>query len=144
MMDPYFEMVYEAGIAYAGILGVPGLNVVWRATVEDSVKRWAAQQPELLADRWAMLPMTHETVRLWQSAIAKVLVRGVTSGEVYSVNYRWQADEAPPRCSYCGERPRTRVNEYTAPTCGASECQQADYQANRERNATRRRRRKSS
>lgn len=42
------------------------------------------------------------------------------------------------RCPHCGG-PRSRFHV----TCGASECQEANYIANRERNAQAKRRRKS-
>jgi hypothetical protein len=40
-------------------------------------------------------------------------------------------------CPHC-EKSRTKTNDYVAPTCGASECQENEYRANRERNARKR------
>lgn len=44
-------------------------------------------------------------------------------------------------CPHCNERPRTGAGDYSGPTCGASECQEAEYNANRARGKRPRRRR---
>lgn len=46
-----------------------------------------------------------------------------------------------PTCPHCASKPRTGTGDYTGPTCGASECQEAEYHANRERNIKRPRKR---
>ena len=48
-----------------------------------------------------------------------------------------------PTCEHCADKPRTRIGDYVSPTCGASECQEAEYQANRERNLKGRAKRRS-
>lgn len=40
-----------------------------------------------------------------------------------------------PTCEHCAKRPRIRTGEYVSVTCTASECQEAEFYANRERNA---------
>ena len=47
-----------------------------------------------------------------------------------------------PTCPHCTREPRMRSGDSISPTCGASECQEAEYHANRERNAAKKRRRK--
>lgn len=49
--------------------------------------------------------------------------------------------QAGPTCPHCASRPRVKINDYVSVTCTASECQEAEYRANRERCAARRRRR---
>jgi len=46
-----------------------------------------------------------------------------------------------PTCPHCAHKPRTGMGDNVDPTCGRSECQEAEYQANRERNAHRKRKR---
>jgi hypothetical protein len=43
-------------------------------------------------------------------------------------------------CRQCA-KPAPKVNEYVPPTCGASECQEAEFRANQAENKPRRRRR---
>jgi hypothetical protein len=44
-----------------------------------------------------------------------------------------------PTCPHCAAKPRTQSGDYVSPTCGASECQESEYRANRERNLRRKR-----
>jgi hypothetical protein len=50
------------------------------------------------------------------------------------------ASRSGPTCPHCAQKPRNRTGDYVSLTCGASECQEAEYRANRDRNASRRRR----
>lgn len=50
-------------------------------------------------------------------------------------------DDVGPPCPHCGKA-RKRESDYLPPTCGRSECQQAEYQANAERARPKRRARR--
>lgn len=47
-----------------------------------------------------------------------------------------------PTCPHCAQKPRTGTGDYVGPTCGASECQEANYRENAAR-AKRPRRKRS-
>ena len=47
-----------------------------------------------------------------------------------------------PTCPHCAQKPRTGMGDNVDSTCGTSECQEAAYNANRERNAARKNRKR--